>query len=66
MSKGKSMVSGSEVVAVSQVVEQGAGIHAERGDLGRVLEVLGDGWFMVRFDRTGAIAQCDESEISPR
>ena len=60
---------GEQVQARVDVTEEGFSaptrvhVHAREGERGEVVDVLGDGWVMVRWARTGTIAQCDVSEL---
>lgn len=59
---------GEIVVARARVEEegfQGPGmyVHAERGEVGEVVDVFDAGWSMVRWARTGTACQCHEDEL---
>jgi hypothetical protein len=58
------------VHARAEIVEQGftspgrAHVHARAGEAGTIVDAVGDGWYMVRWHRTGTAAQCDASELA--
>lgn len=56
---------GDRVLATGTLSEEGFYIerepwdHAKEGDAGEVVSVDGEGWPVVRFDRTGTATLCD-------
>jgi hypothetical protein len=57
------------VHARAEIVEDGFKgpgryVHARAGEAGTIVEAVGDGWYMVRWHRTGTAAQCDASELA--